>query len=51
LKHIELLTDPAIAPGGCRVYTDGGEIDARLEVQLARVVADLLPERQEDLHP
>lgn len=49
LKHVEIITDPAITPGGCKIFTAGGEIDAQLETQLQRLVADLLPENQEDL--
>ena len=43
LRHVELVEDPLLAPGGCRIYTDDGEIDADLNSQLDRVVADLLP--------
>ena len=43
LQHVELVEDPLLAPGGCRIYTDGGEVDADLDGQLDRVVADLLP--------
>ena len=44
LGHVELSDDPSIDPGGCRVYAGGGQIDATLDEQLDRVVADLLPE-------
>ncbi|HEX8915640.1 MAG TPA: FliH/SctL family protein [Humisphaera sp.] len=43
LKHVELLADPGVAAGGCRVYTRNGEVDADLDAQLDRVIADLLP--------
>jgi flagellar assembly protein FliH len=43
LEHVELIDDPALAPGGCRVFTASGMIDADLDEQLDRVVADLLP--------
>lgn len=43
LGHVELVDDPTIAPGGCRVFAGGGKIDATLDEQLDRVVADLLP--------
>jgi len=43
MKHVELLADPGVAPGGCRVYTRHGEVDADLDSQFDRVVADLLP--------
>ena len=43
LKHVELIEDAAIEPGGCRLLTRSGEIDARIDVQLERVINDLLP--------
>ena len=43
LGHVELVEDAAVERGGCRVYAGGGQIDATLEQQLDRVVADLLP--------
>ncbi len=43
LKHIELIDDPSLAPGGCRIFTAHGQVDGDLAGQLDRVVADLLP--------
>jgi flagellar assembly protein FliH len=43
LKHVELVEDPSIAPGGCRVYTQQGFVDADLDAQINRIVDDLLP--------
>ena len=43
LGHVELVDDPGVHPGGCRVYAGGGQVDATLDQQLDRVVADLLP--------
>lgn len=43
LKHVQLIDDDSLAPGGCRVFSRGGQIDADLNGQLDRVVADLLP--------
>ena len=43
LKHVELADDPAITPGGCRLLTGSGEVDARIEEQLDRVIRELLP--------
>jgi flagellar assembly protein FliH len=43
LKHVEIIEEPAIAPGGCRISTRHGSVDADLDVQLDRIVADLLP--------
>ncbi len=45
LEHVELIEDPSIAPGGCRVFTAQGHIDADLDTQLDRLVAELLPEK------
>jgi flagellar assembly protein FliH len=44
LKHIQLLPDPDIAPGGVRVKTLHGEVDAQLETQLDRIAAELMPQ-------
>ncbi len=49
LQHIELVSDETMSPGGCRVFTSGGEIDATLETQLARIAADLMPDHEEPL--
>jgi flagellar assembly protein FliH len=43
LEHVELIEDADIAPGGCRVFTGQGHIDGDLDVQLDRIIADLLP--------
>jgi len=43
LKHVEIVDDPSIAPGGCRVYTEQGFVDADLDAQIGRIVDDLLP--------
>lgn len=43
LKHVDLVEDASIAPGGCRVYSGGGEINADLELQLARIAEELVP--------
>jgi flagellar assembly protein FliH len=45
LSHVELVEDATLAPCGCRIFTRGGMVDADLDVQIARVVADLLPTR------
>ncbi|TWT86521.1 Yop proteins translocation protein L [Pseudobythopirellula maris] len=37
----ELVADPAITPGGCRVDTRHGSIDAQLESQLARLLEEM----------
>ena len=45
LGHVELVDDASVDPGGCRVYAGGGRVDATLDEQLDRVVADLLPRK------
>lgn len=42
-KHVEMIEDEAMAPGGCRIFTRGGLVDADLDEQLNRIAADLLP--------
>ncbi len=37
----EIIADPAIENGGCRVVTEFGEIDSRLQTQLARIEEEL----------
>ena len=43
LKHVELVADGTLTPGGCRVYTAGGQIDGDLQLQLDRIAAELVP--------
>jgi flagellar biosynthesis/type III secretory pathway protein FliH len=43
LRHVELVEDATLSPGGCRVFTRGGRIDADLDEQLDRVIDELLP--------
>ncbi len=47
LEHVEIMEDPALTPGGCRIHTRQGLIDADLDEQLDRVVSDLLPSAAE----
>jgi len=47
LAHVAMIEDAALAPGGCRVLTRGGKIDADLDAQLDRIVADLMPAAEE----
>ena len=42
LQSIELVDDPQLAPGGCKIFAAGGDIDASLETQLQLIVGDLL---------
>ena len=41
LGTTEILPDPDVAPGGCRVETSVGTIDNQLETQLARIEEEL----------
>jgi flagellar biosynthesis/type III secretory pathway protein FliH len=43
LKHIHLVDDPAVSPGGCVVSYGQGRIDAAIETQLRRVAELMLP--------
>lgn len=46
VSHIDLIEDTALAPGGCRIITAMGEVDADLDRQIDRIAADLLPNSQ-----
>jgi len=43
LRHAEIVVDDAILPGGCRVFTSHGHVDADLQTQLDRATMKLLP--------
>jgi len=43
LVHVKVIEDASIEPGGCRVFTENGQIDADLNGQLDRIAAELLP--------
>jgi flagellar assembly protein FliH len=45
VSRAELVDDESILPGGCRVFTSHGQVDADLRTQLDRVVDKLLPQR------
>ena len=42
-QHAEIVGDESILPGGCRVFTSHGHVDADLKTQLDRVTVKLLP--------
>ena len=43
-RHADLVGDPSLEPGSCFATTeDGGRIDAAIDTQLARILAELLP--------
>jgi flagellar assembly protein FliH len=41
LAAVQIVADPTVSPGGCRIETDHGNIDATLETQLARIAQEL----------
>lgn len=43
LTHVKITEEPSIDPGGCRVFTEEGQVDADLSGQLDRIAAELLP--------
>ena len=43
LGETQLISDPSITPGGCRVETRFGTIDQQFEAQLARLEEELRP--------
>jgi len=47
LRHVQVIEDMSIEPGGCRVFTEQGEIEATLGGQLDRIAEELLPVPQE----
>ena len=47
MKHVELIADGTLAPGGCRVFSGGGQIDGDLDLQLTRIAQELIPQPDE----
>jgi flagellar assembly protein FliH len=45
LEHVNLADDPAIKPGGCRIWAGQGEVNADLDTQVDRIAMELLPAR------
>jgi flagellar assembly protein FliH len=43
LKHVELIADESLSPGGCRVFSGAGIVDGDLDAQLDRVIEQVLP--------
>jgi flagellar assembly protein FliH len=41
VKHVSLIDDVAVGVGGCKILTRQGEVDASIEAQLDRVIADV----------
>jgi flagellar assembly protein FliH len=40
-KHVRLITEESISPGGCRIRWDSGAVDATLQTQLERIATAL----------
>jgi flagellar assembly protein FliH len=47
LKHVDLIADGTLEPGGCRVFSGGGQIDGDLQLQLDRIAQELVPATEE----
>jgi flagellar assembly protein FliH len=48
LKHVDLIADGTLTPGGCRLFSaGGGQVDADLDLQLERIAKELLPSTDE----
>lgn len=47
-KHVRVVAEPEISPGGCRVQWGTGAIDASLETQLDRIAESLRAEKNEE---
>lgn len=47
LKHVDLIADGTLEPGGCRVFSGGGQIDGDLQLQLDRIARELVPAPEE----
>ena len=45
LNHVQIVEDATIAPGGCKVFTTHGIVEADLDGQLDRIIAELLPDQ------
>lgn len=41
LQHVQVVADASVAPGGARVYTRHGEVDATLEGMVDRIAAEI----------
>jgi flagellar assembly protein FliH len=46
LEHVSLIEDESLTPGGCRIFTAGGQVDADLENQIDRIAAELIPKKE-----
>jgi flagellar assembly protein FliH len=46
LQHAQIVDDATLAPGGCRIHTAGGLIDADLNQQIDIIAAEMLSETE-----
>ena len=46
LQHVEVVEDPSVTVGGCRLFTRHGLVDANLDEQLNRIASELVPARE-----
>lgn len=51
LTHVELDEDETLALGGCRITTRHGQVNADLDAQLDRIIAELMPDSSPKPHP
>ncbi len=42
LKHMAVIADPSVSPGGCHIATQNGEVDATIETRLEAVRQSIL---------
>jgi flagellar biosynthesis/type III secretory pathway protein FliH len=47
IESVEIVIDEEVGPGGCMLQFGAGQIDARIETQLARISQELLGEEAE----
>lgn len=47
-QHVEIIADGTLSPGGCRIFSGGGQIDGDLEIQLDRLAKELVPQPEDD---
>jgi len=43
LKHVELVADESVAPGGVRIHSQHAQVDGQLDTQLDRIIHELMP--------
>ena len=43
METAQIIEDGSLSPGGCRVFTEHGAIDADIASQLDRVIDNLIP--------